>query len=239
MEIKIAVCDDDIKDLAKLHAYVSRYGEKRHVPFSISDYRSGKELIDAIEQGYDPGIVLLDINMEQMDGLTAARRIREKLECVPIVLVTAYINYALEGYKVRANRFLVKDELDKTFAECMDDICSEIRRKNRTIHLSCVEGKIQLKVADIIMIEASGHRCMIHMENGKSLHIYEKLDALEEMLNNSGFVRTHRSFLVNMRHIQGLSNYVVTTDNGMTASVSRPRYAGVRRAYLLYIGQND
>ena len=80
---------------------------------------------------------------------------------------------------------------------------------------------------------------MIHMKNGKSLHIYEKLDVLEKMLNNSGFLRTHRSFLVNMRHIQGLSNYVVTTDNGMTASVSRPRYAGVRREYLLYIGQNN
>ena len=239
MEIKIAICDDDIKDLAKLHALVRGYGEESHVRFSITDYRSGTELLNAVEQGYAPEIVLLDINMAQMDGLTAARRIREKLEDVPIVLVTAYINYALEGYKVRANRFLVKDELDKTFAECMDDICSEIRRKNRTIHLSCVEGKIQLKVADIIMIEASGHKCMIHMKNGKSLHIYEKLDVLEKMLNNSGFLRTHRSFLVNMRHIQGLSNYVVTTDNGMTASVSRPRYAGVRREYLLYIGQNN
>ncbi len=239
MEIKIAICDDDIKDLAKLHAYVSRYGEKRHVPFSISDYRSGKELIDAIEQGYDPGIVLLDINMDQMDGLTAARRIRVKLEDVPIVLVTAYINYALEGYKVRANRFLVKDELDKTFAECMDDICSEIRRKNKTIHLSCVEGEMQLRIAEIIMIEASGHRCLIHMENSNILHIYMRLDMLEEKLNNSGFIRIHRSYLVNMRHIQGLGSYAATIDTGMTVSVSKPKFPEVRREYLLFIGQND
>ena len=51
MEIKIAVCDDDIKDLAKLHALVTGYGEESNVPFSITDYRSGMVLLNAVEQG--------------------------------------------------------------------------------------------------------------------------------------------------------------------------------------------
>ena len=73
--------------------------------------------------------------MDIMDGLTVARKIRELLEDVPINLVTAFMNYALDGYKVRASRFLIKDDLDKTFRECMDDICQEIRKKSGMIAL--------------------------------------------------------------------------------------------------------
>lgn len=51
----------------------------------------------------------------------------------------------LDGYKVRASRFLIKDDLDKTFIECMDDICCEIRKKSKVITFSCVEGEMRLK----------------------------------------------------------------------------------------------
>ena len=78
-----------------------------------------------------PDIIFLDINMDEIDGLTIAERIREKYEEVPIVLVTAFINYALDGYKVRASRFLVKDDLDKTLPECMDDICRQDPEENK------------------------------------------------------------------------------------------------------------
>lgn len=71
--------------------------------------------------------------MQGMDGLKTAMRIKEKYPKLPVVLVTAYMNYALDGYKVKASRFLLKDNLADTIEECMDDLIAEI---NKTVGFS-------------------------------------------------------------------------------------------------------
>ncbi len=234
--MKVAICDDESKDIKRLRALIEKYGEDNHLDFSITEFKSGKELIKDIKMGGRPEIILLDINMDGMDGLTVAKSVREEMEDVPIVLVTAYMNYALEGYKVRASRFLVKDELDKTIGEALDDICREIRRKTNKILLSCVEGDMRLKVQDIILIESHAHRNDIHMID-KNYHIYEKMDILEEKLSGYGFLRAHRSYLVNMQHIHGMGDYRITMDNGEVVPVPRAKYAMIRQKYLLFSGK--
>ena len=90
--------------------------------------------------------IFLDINM---DGLETARKIKAECSKVHIVLVTAYVNYALDGYKVKASRFLLKDDLEQTLQECMDDILREIRQEERVVEFGFVEGNVRLKVDDI------------------------------------------------------------------------------------------
>ena len=146
------------------------------------------------------------------------------------------MNYALDGYKVRASRFLIKDDLDKTFPECMDDICGEIRKKTNTIVFSCVEGEIKLKASDIILFETSGHKCLIQLRD-RTYQIYEKLENLEEKLKGQGFLRTHKSFLVNMVHIRNINSYILTLDNGREISVPKARYKQVKQEYTLFAGR--
>ena len=121
--MNIFICDDDKRDIARLKELINKYDSENQIGFIVTGYNSGVELIEAVRKGNRVDIIFLDINMDIMDGLTVARKIRELLEDVPIILVTAFMNYALDGYKVRASRFLIKDDLDKTFRECMDDIC--------------------------------------------------------------------------------------------------------------------
>ena len=234
--MKIAVCDDDKKDIARLKKLIEAYDAYNNVGFSILEYESGSELLRDFSNGDYVDIIFLDINMDDIDGLSVAKKIREEMEDVPIVLVTAFMNYALEGYKVRASRFLIKDDLDKTFTECMDDICGEIRRKSKVITFSCVEGEMRLKASDIILIETSGHKNLIKLKN-ETYQIYEKLDGLEEMLKGYGFLRTHNSFLVNMAHIRGINSYVLTLDDGRQLPVPKARYKQVRQEYTLFLGK--
>ncbi len=234
--MKIAVCDDDKKDIARLKKLIEAYDAENNIGFSISEYESGSEMLKAVSNGVDVDIILLDINMDDMDGLSVAKKIREEMDDVPIVLVTAFMNYALDGYKVRASRFLIKDDLDKTFTECMDDICGEIRKKSKVIAFSCVEGDMRLKASDIILIETSGHKNLIKLKN-VTYQIYEKLDGLEEMLKGYGFLRTHNSFLVNMAHIRGINSYVLTLDDGRQLPVPKARYKQVRQEYTLFLGK--
>ena len=77
--------------------------------------------------------IFLDINMDGMDGLETARKIKAECSKVHIVLVAAYVNYALDGYKVKASRFFLKDDLEQTRQECMDDILREIRQEEQVV----------------------------------------------------------------------------------------------------------
>ncbi len=234
--MKIAICDDDKKDIKRLRSLIKKYDDVNQIGISISEYKSGTEMLDVYFDGEKPDIIFLDINMGDIDGLSVAKRIREIDDDVPIILVTAFINYALDGYKVKASRFLIKDDLDKTFDECMDDICKDIRKKSKTIAFNCVEGEMRLKVSDIILIETSGHKNLIKLKN-ETYQIYEKLDVLEEMLKGYGFLRTHNSFLVNMAHIRGINSYVLTLDDGRQLPVPKARYKQVRQEYTLFVGK--
>lgn len=229
--MKIAICDDREDDRSALKALLETCGHD----FEIKEYGSGEELY--ADMGYirECGIVFLDINMDGMDGLEAARKIKAECPKVHIVLVTAYMNYALDGYKVKASRFLLKDDLVQTLQECVDDILKEIRQEERVVEFCFVEGNVRLKVDDIIYIETSKHKNVFYTQ-GQTFSIYKKMDELEEDLKGMGFVRIHQSFLINMKCIEKISSYVMILTTGKEISVPKSRYPEVKRQYTLFKG---
>ncbi len=225
--MKIAICDDSREDRDALRALLEACGHG----FEIRDYGSGAELYADMEYVRECGIVFLDINMEGMDGLEAAGRIKAECPKVHIVLVTAYVNYALDGYKVKASRFLLKDDLERTLPECVEDIL----REERVVEFDFVEGNVRLRVDDIIYIETSRHKNVFYAA-GETYSIYKKMDELEVELAGMGFVRIHQSFLINMRYIGKLGSYVMVLTTGKEISVPKSRYPEVKRQYTLFKG---
>ena len=230
--MKIAVCDDSREDRGALRALLEACG---HDFFEIREYGSGAELYADMDYIRECGIVFLDINMNGMDGLETARKIKAECSKVHIVLVTAYVNYALDGYKVKASRFLLKDDLEQTLQECMDDILREIRQEERVVEFGFVEGNVRLKVDDIIYIETSKHKNVFYTKE-QIFCIYKKMDELEEDLRGMGFVRIHQSFLINMKYIERISSYVMILTTGKEISVPKSRYPEVKRQYTLFKG---
>lgn len=229
--MKIAVCDDSREDRGALRALLKACS----YDFEIKEYGSGKELYADMGYVRECVIVFLDINMEGMDGLEAAGRIKAECSKVHIVLVTAYVNYALDGYKVKASRFLLKDDLEQTLPECVDDILREIRQEEQVVEFSFVEGDVRLKVDDLIYIETSRHKNVFYTV-GRMYSIYKKMDELEEDLKGMDFVRIHQSFLINMRYIEKISSYVMILTTGKKISVPKSRYPEVKRQYMLFKG---
>ena len=225
--MKIAVCDDSREDRGALKALLEACGHD----FEIREYGSGAELYADMGYVRECGIVFLDINMEGMDGLEAAGKIKAECPKVHIVLVTAYVNYALDGYKVKASRFLLKDDLERTLPECVEDIL----REERVVEFDFVEGNVRLRVDDIIYIETSKHKNVFYMAAG-TYSIYKKMDELETELAGMGFVRIHQSFLINMRYIGKLGSYIMVLTTGKEISVPKSRYPEVKRQYTLFKG---
>ena len=234
--MRIAICDTLDDDRNKLKNMIEEYDNSNHIGFIITEYVNGSDVINKMESGAMYDMIFVDFNLEDMNGLMLAKKIREIFKDVPIILISALMDHALDGYKVRANRFLFKENLDSTFTECMDDICEEIRQCSKTILLSCVEGEIRFNISEIMMLENNRHKCIIHLTD-RYYHIYEKLDTLETMLKRYGFLRIHQSYLVNMQYIRNINNYVLTLQDGTQLSIPKARFQQVKQDYISYIGK--
>ncbi len=234
--MRVFLCDDDTRDVSRLAKLIRKYGTDNNIKFCIDSYSSGEELLDDILTEKNVDMIFLDINLARMNGIEIAGKIREKNESVPIIFITAYINYALEGYKVRANRFLVKDDLENTFSECMDDICKEIIKKRKSMMFRCVDGDRRINLSDISLFETSGRQVIIHSAD-KTFQMYEKLNSLEEEMESYGFIRIHRFYLVNVRYISNIHNYELSLTDGKKLPIPKGRYKEVRVKYTLFMGE--
>ena len=156
--MRIIVCDDCQGDREILLNLLRNYEKKSGEQFNITEYASGTGLCEDQAALSNCQIVFLDINMEEQDGLKTAIKIKELYPDIYIVLVTAYMSYSLEGYKVKASRFLLKDDLEHTIKECMDSLIGELHKKDCYVEFSFVEGQVRLQTDDIIYIETAKHK---------------------------------------------------------------------------------
>ena len=116
----LIICDDENTQLSLLESYVGEWARERRQETDITLCRSAEELLFRREEKRETDILLLDIDMPRMDGLSLARRLREQGEGAQIIFVTGLSDYALEGYEVEAVSYLLKPvKKDRLFA-CLD-----------------------------------------------------------------------------------------------------------------------
>ena len=117
--IQIAVCDDEKYYRDKIRELAAQFLEKRQLPYTVTVYPSGEDFLAGEENLVKYDIVFLDISMKDIDGIETAMRIRSFHSGTCIVFVTAFLDYALDGYKADAVRYLMKDSLGTEMEECM------------------------------------------------------------------------------------------------------------------------
>ena len=234
--LRIAICDDEEYYRNKIHTLLDSWVAGRGMEYAVSLFSSGADFLSEKENAVGYDVVFMDINMEEMDGIDTAKRIRQFHSDTCIVFVTAFISYALEGYKVNAVRYLMKDTLEAALPECMDAILKKMQVRQVTFPF--VEGERTLYTDNILYVESRKHKSFFSYLDNEIVNyqIYDKLDHIEQQLAAYGFLRIHKSFLVNMKHIRKISNYAVLMDWGETLPVPRLRFQAVREAFVAYKG---
>ena len=238
--LNIAICDDEKYFRNEIRGILEKHLGAEGIVCSIDDFASGEELTDlGIEmQKYD--IVFLDINMDQMDGIDAARKIREKSKDIFIVFVTAYIDYTIEGYKVDAFRYILKNNnmLEGSIEECLDSIRERMAYEVEQREFDFSEGRRTVSLERILFVESNLHRLIFHiMEDSlKQYTVYKTLDEMEKEFEGKGFIRIHQSYLVNVQHVNSISRYYLILDNGTRLSIPRARYNEVQKLIAEYKG---
>lgn len=214
----------------------------RHgAPFHIDTFASGKEFIKLGIEMHQYKIVFLDINMGEMDGIMVAKKIREISNEIFIVFVTAYVNYTLEGYKVDAIRYLLKDSTNfqSTLNECMEAIMQKLNYNVVKEEFKFNEGVKEIALERILYIESRLHKLEFHiMEDTLTTYtMYKTLNEVEEQLKGNGFSRIHQSFLVNLKYVSDIARYKMILNNGVELAIPKVRYNDVKTAFMVYQGE--
>lgn len=238
---RVAICDDEKYFRKSIEKYVRKYLEEKEIAFEIDTFSSGSQLIELGIEIVQYSVIFLDINMDEMDGIITAQRIREYSSEIYIVFVTAYIKYSLEGYKVDAARYILKDNinLDESIYECLDTIFKKMNYVVLRKTFKFNECEKTIPIERILYVESKLHRLEFHiMENELVIYtMYGTLNALEKEVQGMNFARVHQSFLVNMKHIKSIGVSNVIMDNNQEITISRARYKDVRKEFVLYKGE--
>ena len=234
--LEIAVCDDESFYREKIQRLLEKYLAERSLEYRIQLFLSGEEFLKHCENRVKYDIVFMDINMEKVDGIQAAMQMRAFHSDTYLVLVTAFINFALEGYKVNAVRYIMKDTLDTAMTECMDAVMEKM--KIAQVSFSFMEGERKLYTDNILYVESRKHKSVFFYMEAEIVkyQIYEKLYWVEEKLSGFHFLRIHKSYLVNMKHIRKINNYTAFLDTGEELPVPRPRFRAAKETFVAYKG---
>ncbi|MDR1393431.1 MAG: LytTR family DNA-binding domain-containing protein [Bifidobacteriaceae bacterium] len=233
--IKVAIVEDDAASRRVLAAHLARYQQEQEIEFGIAAFSDGRSFIDRYRLDFD--IVLLDIQMEPLDGMTVAQMVRRTDPDVVIVFVTSSPHHAINGYRVGALSYLLKPISYAALAGELDRSIRHLAKTERR-HLLVGSGDEfhNVDCAEIVFIESNKHRITVHALDQDYLTT-GPLRRFEQQLEAGGFCRINNCYLVNLRHVTAIKGSDCLTRGGHVLKISRARKKGLLDALTDYIGE--
>ena len=200
--IQLAIVEDEDSYAAQLEEYIEKYQAESGKYFKITRYRDGDEIATGYKGQVD--IILMDIEMKLMDGMTAAEEIRKLDQDVVIMFITNMTNYAIRGYQVDALDYVLKPVSYFAFSQKLQRAIGKIKKANSNIiSIDLSSGVKKLDVDNIFYLESQGHNLIFYTVNGE-FSIRGKLSDFEQQLSPYGFFRSNKGYLVNLKYVDGV-----------------------------------
>lgn len=239
--LQVLICDDDAVFARELRERAEEILSSLGVAARVLCFGSASEIGSETLASCD--LALLDVDLEGggSSGMELARDLRARNADVVIVFVTNYVEYAPEGYEVRAFRYILKSDAARRLPGCISDALEAMREENSSIRIQIGGELISLALRDVLYVESMGHTLIYHaLKKGgaeESLSCYGAIGRAEEELRERGFIRIHKSYLANMAHIKRLGSSEAVLDSGVSLPVGAKNGAECRRQFLLWRGR--
>lgn len=230
--LSIAVCDDEIIACSNMAAKIRDIMGQMKTPCLIRQFNSGQELLQAPEQ-FD--MVFLDIIMRDPGGMATAQLLRAKSPDTILIFISSSRDYVFDAYDVEAFQYLLKPiDAGKLRHVLQKAVCKTETHSSEYMMISIERQKKKLYLDDICYFEIRGRKIDIHKADDV-LTYYEQIGILEKNLQDKGFFRCHKSYLINLRHVDTYDRQEITLDNGEKIMIAKRRYDDFTREILSYM----
>lgn len=243
----IVICDDE----AANRTYIRKLIEKQGIECEVTEFASGTELLRFRDEHVDAemDILFLDIAMEDMDGVTVARKLRSRTEhqqkavwgSLPLLIfVTGSREHMQSAFAVHAFQYIVKPIQEAEFAGIFAQALREYQyltgKKQEISKEIIVKNKNRIRrvpAEDVYYIESSNRKVILYLQD-ETMEFYDKISELEQKLQPD-FFRIHKGYLINMKYVERYNRTEVRIRNGDSLLISKYKYHDFVTAYLQYI----
>jgi DNA-binding LytR/AlgR family response regulator len=227
--LRIALCEDTPVDADLLAALI----DMSKVFYTLETFSSGEGLLEVFEkEKYD--LIFLDVYMGTLTGVQTAERIRDIDTQVVIVFTTTSDDFTREGYRLNAYKYLLKPVVEEDVVDALE-LATLKRDKAQGATLAIVTDNVPVIIPlnDIIFVESSNRKSLIYTSH-ETYATTMTIDALEKLLPSPRFLRSHRSYIVNLDHVDDLEEDFIM-DNGEIAYVAVKNHRKIKHAYDDYL----
>lgn len=233
--LKIAVCDDDKDSLAQLCQLLEEYRASHLPELRYTLFTSAFGLLSAIECGHPFDAAILDILMPNTNGIQAAAEIRCRDEHMEIVFISSSSEYAVDSYSVQARNYILKPVDRQKFFSVMDQVVlSMTPRTQRSFWVKDKAGGISRIIPSrLVYCEVIRKEIVFHLADSHTVTCKKSLiELIGDLGDDNNFFQPHRSYLVNMDHVQRVTKTEIILTGGISIPLSRAKAAQAMEAFI-------
>ncbi len=227
--MKIAIVENEWIYTQNLQSLLKQWSEEKQTTLDVSCFENGASFLNATQKEFFH-LVFMDIQMEEMDGLTCAKKLREMGFNGSIVFLTAFSEYVFEGYHVQALNYLLKPVSYAKISACLNYKYQELYDE----HYIFRNGNdiIQIPYSKIICFSSANHYTEIITPDAT----YQQLEPIKGILSRlpARFHSCHRTAIINEEHVSMIRGHEVVLSNGMVIPISRTYLSTIRTMFLNY-----
>ncbi len=232
--VRIALVEDDDSCRRELMEYLDRFARESGERFSVAAFTDGAEIAEGYTANYD--IILMDIAMTYMDGMSAAEAIRRVDDEVVIIFITNMPQFVMAGYSVGALDYVLKPVSYFAFSQRIQRALGRMKKRaEKYISVPFKGGMRKLAVSRIAYVEVRDHDLTYHAD-GQALSAKGTLAEAQALLNSDCFFRCNKCYLVNLEYVDGVDNTCILV-GGDRIQVSRARKKALMDALNNYINE--
>lgn len=231
MALRIAVCDDRQEDQQLVLQLLRNWSGQRNIEITAESFPSAESFLFRYAENKAFDVLLLDIEMGGMDGVTMARRIRRDNAAVQIVFITGYSDYIAEGYEVEALHYLMKPIQEEKFFSVLDRAAEKLKQNERCLNLELSGEMVRIPFYQIRYLDVHQNYATVHAQQDYT--VKRTLGDFEKELDER-FFRAGRALIVNLTLIRRVTRTEVHLSDGTVLPLPRGAYEPLNRAIIAH-----
>lgn len=236
--IKIGICEDVEEELINQQKFVIKIMEELSLVFRVICFQKGEDLLFALEKKQELDIILMDIELDGINGIQTARKIREKDLQVILIFISSYDRYYGDIVKLYPFDFLDKPVSKESLMTTLKKASTVVGKRRDFFEFNYKKIHHKIFLSQICYFESSKRVVYLHGV-GEIYSFYRKLDEVEKELEQSSlpFIRVHKSYLINPNYIEEYHYKKIVMMNGREIKISRSYQDSVRKFYMREMGE--
>lgn len=232
----MAICDNNRRFIRHLESYVRQYEGECGRNFMVYEFLDGENLFEFCCENPDIDIIFMDVVFAHSNGIDIAKRIRKLNQRVKIIFISSCEKYAVEGYGIDADGYLLKPPAYSEVKEQLNHAIGKIEKSYGKFYLDATDkGKVLLPYDDIVYIETYLKHTRIHTRN-ESFLSFTKMKEYDRRLKSHGFCRCHAAYIINLGYIRRIDSLTIILKDRTEIPISKSRKKELMEAFTDYVG---